>query len=109
SSYPQIFVIIGNDFNCAEVAVCFKVCRPVGKRVLAAQLLLDFGKCVRPAAHLKWKKCSPPGGVGNALQYSVARALGSTDVSADRVHDHRSPLRHLNGLLASYMTVSVVA
>src|SRR5580700_8710859 len=108
-THAKILAIVGHNFDGAVVAVRLEVARLVGDGVLAAQLVLDFGKIGGHVADLEGKKCPPSGGVGDALQNLVALAFDAADVGADGVDDGLGALRHFDCVFAGHVAQVVLA
>src|SRR6266478_8581197 len=85
--HPKGLPVAGNNLKRAKVPVWLEVRRLVRHRILAAQFLLNLGKCIRHVANLEGKKRPSSSCIGNALQHLVARSLGAAHVRTDRVHD----------------------
>ena len=92
-----------------EAAIGDELRRLIGQRILAAKLVLDLAERLGYFLHLRRKENTAAGGFRKTLHHLIAARLDAADVGADGVDNHFGSLCHLDGLLAGYAALIVLA
>src|SRR5512140_1548242 len=106
----QIFGILGSDdLDRTKTTIGSKVLGHVSQQILAAELVLDFRKCVGNVVELERKKRPSTGGIRYALENLIVLRLYAADIRTDCINHNFRPLRHFDGFLTRHPTLVVVA
>ena len=100
-------MILRQDLDGVITAISGESRGMIGERILAAQLVLNFGKSIGNFGDLEWEEGAAPGGFGDVFQDFVAFIVRAGDIGADGVNDHFSTLRHFDGFFAGYVALIV--